>query len=105
MMKKWFVRGVKFTLEKWAGINVQKHERNCSPVIVDSLKAYSYLDNNKAMYNIMSIMGSFLEQAENIGKKGITIISDIGSFYLFKKVDDLPTKDKLLFPQKNKFEM
>ena len=67
------IQGIKFTLEKRAGINVQKHKRNCSLVIVDFRKAYSCLNNNKAIYNIMSRMGSFLEQVENIGKKGIII--------------------------------
>lgn len=67
------IQGIKFTLEKRAGINVQKPKKNCSLVIVDFRKAYSCLNNNKATYNIMSRMGSFLEQVEYIGKKGIII--------------------------------
>ena len=65
------VQGVKYTLEKRAGINVQKHERNGSLAIVDSYKAYSSYhssnnNDNNTMYNITSIVGFLLKEAECI---------------------------------------
>ena len=86
----------------------KKHEKNGSLVIVDSLKAYSYLpyhndsNNNgkEPMFNIISMVGSLLKkQSETMGKKGITIISDIGSFYQSEKLDDL-IRYETSFPQK-----
>jgi hypothetical protein len=82
--------------------------RNGSLVIVDSLKVYSYLpyhndsNNNgkEPMFNIISMVGSLLKkQSETMGKKGITIISDIGSFYQSEKLDDL-NRYETSFPQK-----
>jgi hypothetical protein len=37
------VQGVKHTLEKREGINVEKREKDGSLVVVDSFDAYSYL--------------------------------------------------------------
>jgi hypothetical protein len=81
--------------------------REGSLVIVDSLKAYSYLpyhndSNNNSkepMFNIILMVGSLLKkQSETICKRGITIISDIGSFYQSEKLDDL-IRYETSFPQ------
>jgi hypothetical protein len=92
------VQGVKRTLEKRAGINVEKYEKDGALIIVDSLKAYSRESNNNT-YNIVSLFKLLLQQAEIFGKKGISIISDLGSFYQFGTVEDLISHETS-FPQK-----
>src|SRR5690242_11349440 len=63
------VNGVKFTLDKRTGINPEKYEKDGSLFVVDSLRAYSYDNNNnqssnKYEYNIFSLFRSILKQAE-----------------------------------------
>jgi hypothetical protein len=83
------VNGVKFTLDKRTGINPEKYEKDGSLFVVDSLKAYSYNQSSKYEYNIFSLFKSILKHAESIGKKGISVISSMNSFYQFERVAEL----------------
>jgi hypothetical protein len=96
------VEGVKYTLRKRAGINIEEYEKDGSLAIVDSFKAYSHspqVDGNRDTYNITSLFRLLLNQAEFFGKSGICMISDIGPFYQFEKIEEL-IKYETSFPRK-----
>jgi hypothetical protein len=75
----------------YSGIDVRKHERDGSLIIMDSLKGYfpagkqSSNDNNedrsKGNLDFISFLDILLKQAERRGKNGVTVLSDTGSFH------------------------
>ena len=83
------VQGVKRTLEKKAGIDAEKYEKEGSLAIIDSFEAYSRQSSNDSTYKIVSLLKLLIQQAEIFGKKGISIISDLGSFYQFQQTEEL----------------
>jgi KaiC/GvpD/RAD55 family RecA-like ATPase len=66
------------------GIYVRKCEQNRSIVIVDSVKAYFHSD-----IDIKSLVKTMAEDAKRMGKKGVSIIDDMGSFFLYKKQNQM----------------
>lgn len=62
------------------GIDVRKCEQNRSLVIVDSVKAYFHSDND-----IKSLPKMMVEGSKRMSKKGVSIIGDMGSFFLYEK--------------------
>jgi hypothetical protein len=75
-------------------IDVQKYENEGSLVIIDSAKAYFKLE-----LGLESFIQKLVKQAESLGKNGVSVITDSGSFSLFagreKLVDyelSLPSK-------------
>ena len=66
------------------GIDVRKCEQNRSIVIVDSVKAYFHSD-----IDIKSLVKTMAEDAKRMGKKGVSIIDDMGSFFLYKKQNQM----------------
>jgi hypothetical protein len=77
----------------FSGINVSKYEKDGSLIIMDSLKGYFPLDeqssnndnddNPKGGLDFMSFIDILLKKAERQRKVGVTILSDLGSFYHF----------------------
>ena len=75
----------------YSGIDVNKHEKEGSLIIVDSLKGYFYSegkssfhinnDSPKGDLNLMLYLEILLKQAERQKKNGVTVLSDMGSFY------------------------
>jgi hypothetical protein len=75
----------------YSGIDVNKHEKEGSLIIMDSLKGYFYSegkssfhinnDSPKGDLNLMSYLEILLKQAERQKKNGVTVLSDMGSFY------------------------
>ncbi|MBD0360601.1 MAG: MEDS domain-containing protein [Nitrososphaeraceae archaeon] len=61
-------------------IDVRKCEQNRSLVIVDSVKAYFHSDIGMKLLPKMMAKGS-----KRMGKKGVSIIGDMGSFFLYEK--------------------
>lgn len=47
----------------------------------------SYYQPNR--YKIFGLVMSLLESAESLGRKGLCIISDVGSFYLLRRIEEL----------------
>jgi hypothetical protein len=92
------VQGVKRTLEKRAGIDVEKYEKDGSLAIIDSFEAYSRQSNDNT-YKIVPLFKLLLQQAEIFGKKGISIISGLGPFYQFQQTEEL-IKHETSFAQK-----
>ncbi len=62
------------------GIDIRKCEQNHSLVIVDSVKAYFHSD-----IDIKSLLRMMAEGSKRMGKKGVSIIGDMGSFFLYEK--------------------
>ena len=95
------VEGLRHTLRKRAGIDIEKFEKGGSLAIIDSFKAYSsQSSNNNNTYKILPLFKLLLQQAEIFGKKGISIISDLGLFfYQFQHTEEL-IKHETSFPQK-----
>ena len=93
------VEGVKYTLRKRAGIDTEKHEKDGSLAIVDSFEAYSRQPNDNT-YTIVPLFKLLLQHAQIFGKKGISVISDLGLFfYQFQQIEEL-IKYETSFPQK-----
>lgn len=65
-------------------IDVQKHEKEGSLIIKDSIKAHFHSDSD-----IKSFIKQLVQHAENIGKRGVSILVDMGSFYHYGKIDEL----------------
>ena len=75
-------------------IDVQKYEKEGSLVIIDSVKAYF-----KSEIGLELFIQKLVKQAESLGKNGVSVLTDSGSFSLFggreKLVDyelSLPSK-------------
>ena len=72
---------------EYSGIDVNKYENEGSLIIMDSLEGYfpseeqSNYINHKGDLNFMSYIEVLLKQAERQGKNGVTVLSDLGSFY------------------------
>jgi KaiC/GvpD/RAD55 family RecA-like ATPase len=65
-------------------IDVRKYEQNRSLVIVDSVKAYFHSD-----VDIKSLLKMMAKDAKRTGKKGVSTIGDMGSFFLYEKQDQM----------------
>ena len=66
------------------GIDVRKCEQNRSLVIVDAVKVYLHSD-----INIKSLLKMMAEGSKRMGKKGVSIIGDMGSFFLYEKQNQM----------------
>ena len=94
------VQGVRYTLEKKASIDVEKYEKDGSLAIIDSFEAYSRSPySNINTYKIVPLFKLLLQQAEIFGKKGVSIISELGLFYQFQHTEEL-IKHETSFAQK-----
>jgi hypothetical protein len=65
-------------------IDVRKYEKQGSLVIIDSVKAYFRSD-----IDLMSYLAKLAKQAQFSGKKGISVIADLASFYYKDQSDKL----------------
>ena len=67
-----------------AGIDVRECEKNCSLVIVDSVKAYFFSE-----MDVRSMLKQFVAAAEKEGKEGVALFDDMGPFFLYGKQNEL----------------
>ena len=65
-------------------IDVRKHEKEGSLMIIDSVKAYFGSETD-----LMSFIGKLLRQAQNSGKSGVSVIADLAPFYFDNGIDKL----------------
>ena len=67
-----------------SSIDVRKHEKEGSLMIIDSVKAYFGSETD-----LMSFIGKLSRQAQNSGKSGVSVIADLASFYFDNGIDKL----------------
>jgi hypothetical protein len=65
-------------------IDVRKYEKEGSLMIIDAAEAYFSSDTD-----LMSFVEKLAKQAQTSGKKGISVIADLASFYHFNRIDKL----------------
>jgi hypothetical protein len=65
-------------------IDVRKYEKEGSLIIIDAAEAYFSSDTD-----LMSFVEKLAKQAQSSGKKGISVIADLASFYHFNQIDQL----------------
>jgi hypothetical protein len=69
------------------GVDIQKHEAEGSLYIVDSVVAY----NSSDIYGMLKLIKTLAARAQKQGKPGIFNLSDMGSFFLTGRQNDLLT--------------
>ncbi len=84
------VSSVRKKMDLLAGIATTRYENDSTLVILDSEMAYQPSVEQNGRYNINIILTNLLMRlAEEAGKKGITVLSDLGTFFLKKRITDL----------------
>jgi hypothetical protein len=75
---------VRYVLSHMATIDVKEYEKQDSLVIIDSARAYF-----GSSIDIVSFVKSLVNYADQIGKNGVTVLADMGSFFCYNKLNDL----------------
>jgi hypothetical protein len=70
--------------ENSANINVRKYEKEQLLLIVDSLKGYF-----GSPVGLMPFLSQTVEYASKLGKNGLSVLGDMGSFFYYNKKDGL----------------
>ena len=65
-------------------IDVRKYEKEGSLIITDSVKAYFHSNTD-----LTSLVGKLTKQAQSSGKRGVSVIADLASFYYYDQIDKL----------------
>jgi hypothetical protein len=78
--------------ENAANINIQKYESkdegNSSLIIMDSTKAYFGLGDVDKM-ELEKYIQNLLKRAQKQGKNGVSVVTDVGAFYLYEEMQKL----------------
>jgi hypothetical protein len=79
-------------------IDVARHEKEGSLIIMDSVKGYfgsgnDHDDDNNDNNDLMAFVKQLVKKAESSGKNGVSVIADLGSFYHYHH--NSKTADKL----------
>ncbi|HKG71263.1 MAG TPA: hypothetical protein VKA87_05160 [Nitrososphaeraceae archaeon] len=84
------VSAVRKKMHLLAGIDAAGYEIDGTLVILDSEMAYQPSVEQTGRYNIIMILTSLLKKhAQERDKKGITLLSDLGTFFLHKRITGL----------------
>ena len=75
---------VRCVLSQMATIDVKEYEKQDSLLIIDSARAYF-----GSSIDIVSFVKSLVNYADQIGKNGVTVLADMGSFFCYNKLNDL----------------
>jgi hypothetical protein len=75
-------------------IGVGKYEKEGSLIIMDSVKGYFGSDNNYNNTDLTEFVKQLVKKAESLGKNGVSVIADLGSFYHYHH--NSKTADKLV---------
>lgn len=77
-------------------IDVDKHEKDGSLVIIDGIKGYQ---SDKDHTGVFKLAQSLVQRAEKKGKGGVCVFGDIGSFFMYDRITEL-LQYELSIPQK-----
>jgi hypothetical protein len=84
------VSAVRKKMHLLAGIDTARYENDGTLVILDSEMVYQPILEKTGRDNIIIILTSLLmKHAQERDKKGITLLSDLGTFFLNKRIADL----------------
>ena len=70
--------------ENGANIDVRKHEKEQSLLVMDSLRGYFGSQDG-----LMPFVKQTVEYATNSSRGGVSVLGDVGSFFYYEKKDDL----------------
>ncbi len=82
--------------DRVSSLDIRKHEKEGSLVIVDSKKAYF---GSNTVVEIKVFVGMLLEHAKHSGKTGVCVIADMGAFFYFNKIQELIEHETTLPPK------
>ena len=68
------------------GLDVPNHEHKGSLIIFDSVKAYQGLEGS---YAVMSLVNMLFDRVRKLGKDGMFGMADMGSFFLYERIEAL----------------
>jgi hypothetical protein len=69
-------------------IDVRKYENEGSLMIIDSVKGYFGSDGDyEGEDSLMSFFKQLVKKAESLGKDGVSVIADLGSFYHHQSIN------------------
>lgn len=69
-------------------IDIRKYEKEGSLMIMDSVKGYFGSDSNyEGKDRLMSFFKQLVKKAESLGKNGVSVIADLGSFYHHQSIN------------------
>jgi hypothetical protein len=69
-------------------IDVGKYEKEGSLMIIDSVKGYFGSDSDyEGEDRLMSFFKQLVKKAESLGKDGVSVIADLGSFYHHQSIN------------------
>ena len=75
---------VRYVLSELAKIDVKKYEKQNSLLIINSYRAYF-----GSSIDVVSFVKSLVNYADQIGKNGVTVLADMGSFFCHNKLNEL----------------
>ncbi|HET7149476.1 MAG TPA: MEDS domain-containing protein [Candidatus Nitrosopolaris sp.] len=75
---------VRYALFELARIDVRKYEKQNSLLIINSSRAYF-----GSSMDLVSFVNSLVNYADQIGKNGVSILADMGSFFHYGKLEHL----------------
>lgn len=68
------------------GVDVEKHEREGSLVIIDAVKGYQ---SDKDHLGTINLSKSLVTRAEREGKAGVCSFGDMGSFFMYDRTSEM----------------
>ena len=83
------------------GFNAATYENDGSLVILDSEIAYQPASEQTSTYNIIILTNILKKQVQERDKKGITLLSDLGTFILNNRIADLISYEQSLLATLN----
>ena len=72
--------------ERGGGLDVANYEQEGSLVLYDSVKGYQ---TSQGVYSIMALINMLLERVKELGKSGMFGMADMGSSFLFQRIEQL----------------
>jgi hypothetical protein len=68
-------------------LDIAKYEQEGSLVLYDSVKGYQ--TSSQGVYSIMALINMLIERVKKLGKSGMFGMADMGSFFLFQRIEQL----------------